>query len=170
MRISQVSLVGEILKAIDKLGSKSCNQRQINAVIEAANLIVAALERGHAPAKPGMGWQAWLNCDDTGLSSRYMLRVMMPDARVPGERNGEHGINYPHDPGDFVRCIGLLDAEPKLRDRMNMLTTGHGPQWAALAANWPELESLYREELPTGKAPKLYERMRQLIELPKEKA
>jgi len=160
-QISQVSLCAAIMKAVDRLGCKSINNRQQNVIVKAADLIVAAFEIEHKPTVAGMGWQAWLASDETGLSSRFMLRTMMPGC-VPGERDGFQGIQYPHDPSDFGRCVQLLDAEPKLRDRLWMLTE-HSGQWAALVGDWEHLEALYREELPSGKAPKLYARMQELL-------
>lgn len=41
-------------------------------------------------------------------------------------------------------------------------------EWEVLAAHWDELEALYREELPTGRAPKLYDRMQELLRWDKE--
>ena len=36
------------------------------------------------------------------------------------------------------------------------------PEWAPLVAVWDELTALYEEELPSGRCPKLYDRMQQL--------
>lgn len=40
----------------------------------------------------------------------------------------------------------------------------HSPEWAALAGAWSELTALYIEERPSGMAPRLYARMRELID------
>lgn len=164
--ISQMSLCAEIYRAIDRLGVKLVNSRQSNAVIEAANHIVDALAQEHRPATPGMGVTAWLRSDDTGLSSRYMLREIarekIPGLPVPDERGFGHQIYYPHDPSDLWRCVRLLEAEPKLREHIGVLSVGHGSQWAALVANWNELEAMYREEFSSGQFPKLYARMQEL--------
>jgi hypothetical protein len=112
--------------------------------------------------------QSRLRCDETGLSSRFMLRTIaskkIPGLPVPGERSMDQGVQYPHDPGDFARCVGLLDAEPKLREHLHLMATADcGPQWQALVENWGEIEGLYREERPSGQCPKLYERMKVLL-------
>ncbi len=153
---TQPELVGRILKYIDKTGWEGgLNCRQMNAIIAGANVIIQELDRPHVAATPGMGWASWLSCDDTGRSSVFMCRVLT---------GGQHGENYcPADPADFGRCIGLLDAAPVLRPSLPMLRN-HGPQWTALVDAWTELEALYREELPSGTAPKLFARMRELLE------
>ncbi len=84
---------------------------------------------------------------------------------------GSHGLKQPfsagvpHDPTDFGRCSRLLAAPfakgwrarlPEVAKRYPELP------WARLVDAWDELEALQAEELPTGKAPKLYERLQTL--------
>jgi hypothetical protein len=40
----------------------------------------------------------------------------------------------------------------------------YGGAWAALVGVWEELEALYQAELPTGRAPQLYAKMRACCE------
>ena len=40
------------------------------------------------------------------------------------------------------------------------------PGWERLAGAWPELTAIYLEELPTGNAPKLYARIKELTDGP----
>lgn len=97
----------------------------------------------------------WIASDDTGISSKTIWAVMM---------NAE--IDYAHvpwDPADFGRCYRLLEAVPEWKPRLGEVAKKY-PAWTGLVENWPELEALYLEELPTGKAPKLYQRMKQLTE------
>lgn len=138
---------------LDRQGVTELNQRHTNVIIRAADMVVEELSKDHRPAEPGMGLKAWLQCDDTGLSSRYMARVLCKFGVIG------NAVHYPHDPADFGRCVGLLDAEPRLRESISALTENHGPQWKVLIEHWDELEVLYR----TGKAPRLSERMKQLL-------
>lgn len=57
LRFCQVDLVGGILKTMGRLLPKGAciNPRQMNAVIAAADGIIAALERDDVPVTPGMG-------------------------------------------------------------------------------------------------------------------
>lgn len=153
--ISQPQLIASIARTLAKrFGCKTISQRQLNAIIEAANIIVEAMEKDDTVAPHGAGLHAWLASDDTGLSSKYMARML---------GNGPHcDYNYPHDPSDFGRCYRLLQVVPALRERLqDMAATGW--QWAAIVKHWAELEALYLEEFPSGNAPKLFKRMDELL-------
>ena len=77
--------------------------------------------------------------------------------------DGPHAANNnPHDPSDFNRCVGFLNAVPEARERLEMMSD-KSPQWAGLVANWDRLEQLLREEFPTGRAPKLYREMEKIL-------
>jgi hypothetical protein len=160
-QVSQGQLVTAVVAELGRQGVTDANERQMNAVIAAADLIAAAFARGHAAAAPGSGLAAWLASDDTGLSSRYLAYVL---GTAAGERAPWAGNEHPHDADDFGRCVRLLDAAPALRPHLPALAQGHGPVWAGLAAAWAELEALYREEAPGGRAPKCYRRVREIIE------
>lgn len=159
MNIGQMDLVLGILTLLEKR-KVTVNVRQTNAVINAANDIMDELRRPNTEAAPGCGLRAWLNSDSTGASSLYMASVLAPLAGLRETVAAGGPINYPHDPADFGRCLTLLDAVPELRSHLSALANGHGPAWAGLIAVWAELEALYREEYPSGKAPKLFQRMR----------
>lgn len=128
--ISQIQLTTEILKV---LGKQALNVRQINAVIEAANMIIRELEKPTTMAIPGMGLQAWLNSDDTGSSSLFMAHVL---AGAPAVR-----CACPLDCGDFGRCVRFLTAVPVSLGIERMAK--HGPVWAALVKDWDRLTMLY---------------------------
>ena len=96
---------------------------------------------------------AWLRGPDTGLSSKTIWRFMM------GVKYGDRD-SYPYDPADFGRCYRLLKAFPEWRARIGEMATVAG--WRLLVEHWDELERLYEEEFPSGRAPKLYARMREL--------
>lgn len=163
--ISQAVFFAEVLKALERLGVSDLNSRQINGVIRGVDTMLLEVNSPHRSAYPRMGLGAWMASDDVGLSSKYMAYCLEEFWIWPKPEN-----NYPHDPGDFGRCVMLLDAVPKFRERMQKMREGHGPQWTALIAAWDELEALYREELPTGKAPRLRTRMNELLQRAKNQA
>jgi hypothetical protein len=161
-RVSQIELVAAIAKALEKQGFPEAKPRYMNAIVDAANRIVEEYGRDDVTATANMGLRAWLRSDDTGLSSQYMAHVLAPLAGAgtapdPSDRFWRNPS--PLDPDDFGRCYRLLKAVPGLRAHLPALATGHGAEWTGLVAVWDELERLYEEELPRGKAPKLYARM-----------
>jgi hypothetical protein len=78
----------------------------------------------------------WAATGDTGTSSKAIMRVMLGETLTDG-------YCYPHDAWDLGRCIGLLDAVPEWRASMSRMAAV-GPEWAALAQRWEELERSYR--------------------------
>lgn len=99
----------------------------------------------------------WLNSWDTGVSSLTIFYVFQGHGRPDRP-------DVPHDPDDFGRCYRLLKvAPPEWRANLSRVAERY-PAWAPLVARWDELERLYEEELPNGKAPKLYALMRELRE------
>lgn len=160
MIINQINLVSAILTEI----SKQCKQRKvpdeapphvINAVIEAANLVVAQAARKPIMAREGMGLDKWLASDDTGSSSKAMAHHLLG---AYCERNADA---HPIDPADFGRCHRFLLAVPEAVPLLPLMVNV-SPVWARLIAAWPELTALYLEELPSGKCPRLYETMTNL--------
>lgn len=95
----------------------------------------------------------WLAGGDTGTSSitiwSVMMGVSMPNARRPG---------VPRDSDDFGRCHRLLEAFPAWRARLPEAVDRY-PEWSGLVSAWDELTTLYLEELPSGRAPRLWARM-----------
>lgn len=80
----------------------------------------------------------WLDSDDTGLSSTFMVRVIF---QLPGAKFAP--VDWPWDEYDFGRCVRLLDAVPEAREHLHELAA-HGPVWAALVREWASLERMYR--------------------------
>ena len=99
----------------------------------------------------------WLISGHTGVSSLTIAHVL---SRTASPRYGAH---VPLDPSDFGRCLGLLTAVPEFAGRLKEVAAKY-PEWAPLVREWDNLKELYYEELPYGTAPKLYERMQDLIE------
>ncbi len=115
-------------------------------------------QRDHADCEPSERGAArfkfttpaeWLASWDTGQSAMTIANVM-----VGYRLDGRMVDSIPYDPSDFGRCYRLLAAFPAWRARLSEMTRIEG--WPPLVAAWPELEKLYEEELPLGKAPKLY--------------
>lgn len=102
----------------------------------------------------------WFFGHDTGLSSKAIAFFMMGTRDVY--------FNYPHDVSDFGRCYRLLELIPEYRKRLWEMR-GVNPEWTALIEHWEELEALWIEESTGERAPKLYAKMRELIDSAKEK-
>ena len=144
-----MDLVTHIMK---RFGNRPGESRHFNAIINAANMILAEFQRESVKATPGMGLDAWLRCDDKGRSSEYLASVLCGFSRE---------FAYPHDPDDFGRCYRLLRAVPQAREKWDALKTLAEP-WPTLAIHWEELEKFFEEEGPTGRAPRLYDRLQEL--------
>jgi hypothetical protein len=131
--ISQMELIAAICEELTCQGVESLVPRQTNAIIRAANAIIAECERAPVQASPGMGLGAWLASDDVGLSSKYMAGVL----------SGQFAAEYAHpaDSSDFGRCMRLLEAVPELRDKLDLMRD-KSPEWAELVANWERIESM----------------------------
>lgn len=95
----------------------------------------------------------WFLYGEVGSSSKALAGVLCGFA---GDND-----SHPYDPDDFRRCVELLNAVPGSRKLLHH-AKDLGGAWPALVDNWRELEGLLIEELPNGKAPKLYNRMKEL--------
>lgn len=98
----------------------------------------------------------WLQGPDTGISSKCIWHVMMGTV-------DPRDTCHPWDPDDFGRCYRLLEAFPKWRARLHEVSARF-PRWTALVREWDALTQLWEEESPSGRCPKLYRRMKELIE------
>lgn len=99
----------------------------------------------------------WLLSGDTGVSSQTIFAVMT--------RSKISRTDVPYDPSDFGQCYRLLALFPEWRPRLREVSALF-PEWGPLVDAWDELTGLYEEGLqnPLRRAPKLYERMRALID------
>lgn len=111
------------------------------------------IEAGAANLSP---LNAWLQSCDTGISSLTIAEVLSGRTGLAGGRRG-----IPYDPGDLGRCIRLLEKVPWWRERLPEVAEQH-PRWAPFVEHWDELKALYWEELPSGSAPRCYQRMLKL--------
>ena len=124
--VSQIELIATITKFLDKQGVKTMVPRQFNAIITAADSIIDEIEKPVVMASPGMGLNAWLNSDDTGISSKWMAAVL-------SGRTSPYG--HPHDVDDFCRCMRLIEAVPEYANRLDELR-GQSKEWDALLDRW----------------------------------
>lgn len=153
--VNQISLFSSLVAMLRKdFGITEMNERQSNVVIQAATDICTAMQTD-VGVSSGMGLTAWLASDRTGLSSKYMAHVLT--GKTLGAKYA-----HPHDPSDFGRCLGLLEAVPAFRDRLSMMSAESG-EWDRIVNAWDEIERLYLEELPSGRAPRCFEYMRTLL-------
>lgn len=89
----------------------------------------------------------WALTGKTGSSSKCMA------AHLTGN---ECDGNYPHDGGDFGRCVGLLTAVPQLRLLLPKMAEVNR-YWAALVNEWDKIEAL------TGDSEKQYKAIQNVI-------
>jgi hypothetical protein len=103
----------------------------------------------------------WIAGGDTGTSSITIWSVMM-GCSMPRDRSDRgRAPSVPHDPSDFGRCHRLLELFPAWRSRLPEVAAKY-PAWGGLVGAWAELTALYIEELPSGRCPRLWERMEEL--------
>jgi hypothetical protein len=135
--------------------------------LQIAAAVCETFEKMHRQCKPSEAGAArfkyadvgaWLASWDTGISSKTIYHVLRG---TPW--SGPFRPDVPHDPDDFGRCYRLLKVAPP-EWRANLARVAERfPAWAPLVARWDDLTRLYEEEEPTGKAPKLYALMRELL-------
>jgi hypothetical protein len=179
MHISQIKLISQIAFALEKQGVENINPRQMNAIKDAANIIVAAIAEDHRPAPvatpipegtpahrvidiQNQQLSAWLQSDDTGMSSEFLAMFLAPLAGLncmPHKRNTDAPV--PLDADDFGRCYRLFAAVPCLLPFMTTITVEWPAPWRSLAANWTELMTLYESPLSV-KSAEFSERLDQL--------
>lgn len=130
-----------------------CRKSERKAWEEEVNKI--ALERAGGDAE-----LAWRFGTDTGESSLTLFHAlsMHPQSLPPSFEP-----SIPNDPDDFGRCYRLLQRFPDWRERLQEVSARY-PLWAPMVDAWDELSMLWEAEYPTGHCPKLYGRMKQLVE------
>lgn len=148
------------------LSVKLCGPLNAAAVLvrsdEDADRWAAQIDEAALRHCAGIEELAWLKGTDTGTSSRTIFSVLSEYGQLACVGWSSLGAP-PCDPDDFGRCHRLLERFPSWRPRIGEVAAKY-PRWALLVENWTELEQLYREELPTKMAPKLYALMQELLE------
>lgn len=148
-RLNSMALISAISKEINnQIPNLPVNSRLMNCIIQSANGIAAEFAKDSVMATKGMGLTAWLESDDTGLSSKYMASVLS------GQFCADFA--YPRDPDDFGRCVRLIEAVPELAPKIAEMK-GKGPMWDAVVENWERWVAMLNEE----QSDELYRQMRQ---------
>lgn len=120
------------------------------------------LEAKVAARADGDAELAWLLGTDTGSSSLTIFSVL--SANHAGAAMARCGWpSTPLDPDDFGRCYRLLLAFPAWRERLSQVVTVY-PEWGPLVREWNQIEALFLEEAPSGRAPKCYALMKRLLD------
>lgn len=109
-----------------------------------------------------MAATSWLANGRRGTSSNTMFSVLTGVDALSGSEG-----SYPHDPDDLDRCLALLHDVPELRPRLPLMAKA-SPAWAALVANWDQIEALHLDEVGLNwtkarSAPKTYKLMRVIL-------
>ena len=107
----------------------------------------------------------WIIKGRVGISSQTIWAVLngvvTDGPRQCGRTNDNEWYDTPSDPSDFGRCFDLLEAIHGWRERLGEVAAVF-PKWGPLVREWARLETLYREERPKGRAPKLWDAMKAL--------
>lgn len=110
------------------------------------------------PCLGGLG--KWLAHGEKGRSSETMALV------AQGKPVTERHMNWPHDPDDLKRCIGLEAIYPQIRKSFPKIAE-LSPQWKVIINNWDKLVALFGSEVvdvhQPWQAPKTYRLMQQLF-------
>ena len=138
--ISQMDLCVLILEKFEEAGYE-LNSRQMNKIISSATEIIKEIDKPHVHVTPSSGIEAWLACDETGSSSKFMASVLYPAyIDTPKPRYA-----VPHDSDDFGRCLGFLLACPKARTKLDEMSN-QSPAWSLLVRDWDAIEAAYNTD------------------------
>lgn len=127
------------------------------------DVLVAACEiESHGGTATADAFEEWLAGPHTGTSSLTIAQVLWKRSGLSALILGRNDYHEPpRDASDFDRCRLLLQVMPHWKDRLSEVADEH-PRWAPFVGAWTELDDLFLEEEPTGSAPKLYARMKEL--------
>lgn len=100
----------------------------------------------------------WFSTGERGISSEAMACAV---CGMPVNETWAKFGNHPKDPDDFRRCVLFLKAVPEARGCLDLVAQ-LSEIWARLVARWDELESILAEELPSGRAIRLYKIMKDI--------
>lgn len=131
------------IKSFEKLHAE-CEDRGDNAIVKPASLA------------------DWYRSPFCGISSATIAHVLGGGRLIGSVGFGSpDGADAPYDPADFERCRRVVDMFPGWRARLGEVADRY-PIWRGIVDAWDELVALLDEERPSGKAPKLYARIKQL--------
>ena len=133
--ISNITLLSAVLESFPE-GTK-VEVKQLNEITQKCNDIIAIVSRDPVRAERNSGLEAWVNSDDTGMSSMYLLSKLEPSFVLRPTPD----YATPHDSSDLVRCINLMDAAPELKENFSALD--EDPYWRELLEFWSTVESYF---------------------------
>lgn len=102
----------------------------------------------------------WLLGDDTGISSRTIMAVMMGETVT-----SIGGPGVPQDPADFGRCWRMLRLFPEFRERLSEVAQKY-PAWTGLVREWDTLTAMFEKAKGAGETrmSDLYQKMQDLVD------
>lgn len=150
IHLDQMSLIVAINNEICRqVPGMHVEPRLFNAVIAAANTLVAEFAKPIVKATPGMGLEAWLDSDDTGASSLYMAWCLSAGQFGYWQGREQPEPAYPRDPDDLGRCIRLIEAVPEFGGKITEMAH-RGAHWLAVTTNWDRWVKMYYDENDDG--------------------
>lgn len=137
-RINQIELISAIAAEIERqVPGAQMTARQANAMIAAADAVVAAMDMTDDMPAPGCGIERWLASDAVGRSSEYLARTL----------HGAVGLQpyHPYDAEDWWRCCNMLacvaDSRARLQHFRSAIAAAN-PVWCWIVTKWEYLEWL----------------------------
>ena len=82
----------------------------------------------------------WLANGETGISSKTIAYKMA------GIKLDRMWLSHPSDPGDFKRCLKLVNLIPDIRPRLGEMRSV-SKEWDALIEHWKEVEDCFMDEV-----------------------
>jgi len=134
---ARVDVIAFQSRSFEKI-HRSCKKREDNALTKPASLA------------------EWYRSAHCGISSATIAHVLGGGPLLDPFR-----ADAPYDPSDFERCRRVVDIFPGWRERLGEVADRY-PIWRGIVDAWDELVALLDEERPSGRAPKLYARIKQL--------
>lgn len=117
------------------------------------NILIEKIEKSPTLASNSVEEKAleWLNSGRVGLSSATICATLFPNLikhhRFNNMKNheGTVEINWPHDNGDFIRCMKFFEEVPEAKEKLEELRT-LSSQWNNLVSNWLLIEELIEND------------------------
>lgn len=137
--LNQIDLISAISEEVSRQypGIKT-EPRLFNAIVAAADSLVAAFAEPRKDAVPGMGLSMWLRSDDVGASSKYMAWLMNKDKFLMPD------FSVPIDVSDFSRCVKMVDAigftDEQVSSSLRNEAVGY---WRLMGSDWISLRKLH---------------------------
>ena len=115
--------------------------REAPETYDRAQRLAASLP--HALSPEAKQWAVW---GEQGTSSQLIFATLTGwMGLIRGERRGS--APYPHDAGDFRRCLLVVEQIPGFRERLPELST-LSPEWERLVTSWSDLEAAFDQQAP----------------------